>query len=70
MMKTTYIEIFKKKRYVTIWHQNIPENKTIQMTMLQTHMLISKKSVSKGTLDAILLRLAHSAISSPKQKKL
>ena len=38
------------------------------MTMLQTHMLINKKSVSKGTQDAILLRLAHSAISSPKQK--
>ena len=51
-----------------MWHQNIPENKTIQMTMLQKHMLnINKKSVSKGTLDAILLRLAHSAISSPKK---
>ena len=38
------------------------------MTMLQKHMLnINKKSVSKGTLDAILLRLANSAISSPKQ---
>ena len=46
-----------------------PRTKILQMTVLQTHMLnINKTSVSKGTLDAILLRLAHSAISSPKQK--
>ena len=47
-----------------------PRTKVLQMTMLQTHMLnINKTSVSKGTLDAILLRLANSAISSHTKKR-
>ena len=48
-----------------------PRTKVLQMTMLQTHMLnINKTSVSKGSLDAILQRLANSAISSHKKKKI
>ena len=46
-----------------------PRTKILQMTVLQTHMLnINKTSVSKGTLDAILLRLAHSAIFHQNKK--